>query len=92
MIRRHDQRESVMPDQGLLGRDDRELELVVTNLQRLVLRVESRFDPDITEGADPEETGAAADEELVLYARRCLEVLDDPGVTARLLTGQSPRW
>jgi hypothetical protein len=80
-----------MPDQDVLPGEDRELRLVVTNLQRLALRVESRFNPDITEGADIDDN-AAADDELVDYARRCLDVLDDPRVTARLLAGRSSRW
>jgi hypothetical protein len=82
-----------MADQDTLAAGDRELQLVVTSLQRLALRVESRFNPDINESADIDDAdGGAADEELVDYARRCLDVLDDPGVTARLLAGRSSRW
>jgi hypothetical protein len=79
-----------MPNQDLLAVDDRELRLVVTSLQRLALRVESRFNPDISEGADTDDH--ADDNELVDYARRCLEVLDDPAVIARLLAGRRSRW
>jgi hypothetical protein len=79
-----------MPDQEMLVGEDRELRLVVTSLQRLALRVESRFNPDITEGADSDDS--AADHDLVDYARRCLNVLDDPVIIARLLAGRHPRW
>jgi hypothetical protein len=79
-----------MPDQEMLVGDDRELRLVVTSLQRLALRVESRFNPDITEGADTDDS--IDDQELVDYARRCLDVLDDPAVIARLLAGRRSRW
>jgi hypothetical protein len=80
-----------MPDQNIYAGQDRELRMVVTSLQRLVLRVESRFNPDITEGAEIDDD-SAADDELLGYARRCLDVLDDPLVTARLLGGRSTRW
>ncbi|EUA48752.1 Uncharacterised protein [Mycobacteroides abscessus subsp. abscessus] len=80
-----------MPEQDMLVGGDRELRLVVTSLQRLALRVESRFNPDSTEGAVVEHC-AEADGELVAYARRCVDVLEDPGVIARLLASQRPRW
>lgn len=80
-----------MPGQDIVAGPDRELRLVITSLQRLVLRVESRFNPDITEGAEIDHDGVA-DADLVDYARRCLDVLDDPAVTARLLAGRSSRW
>lgn len=65
--------------------DGRELQLVAESLQRLAVRVESRFNPDMTEGADISTLERAADAELLAYARKCLDVLDDPGVTARLV-------
>ena len=83
-----------MPDQDILASGDRELQLLATSLQRLALRVESRFNPDISESADIDDAdgGSAADEELVDYARRCLNVLDDPAVITRLLAGRYSRW
>lgn len=69
---------------------DRELELVVTSLQRLAVQVEAHFNPDSTEGADLRD--AAADAALSAYARQCLQVLDDPGVTSRLLSVYQSRW
>lgn len=80
-----------MTEQNMPSLQDRELRLVVTSLQRLALRVESRFDPDITEGADADGS-AQADGELVAYARQCVNVLEDPGVIARLLTNPHSRW
>ncbi|WP_204808757.1 hypothetical protein [Mycobacterium riyadhense] len=80
-----------MPDENIVAGPDRELRMVVTSLQRLVLRVESRFNPDVTEGADIGDD-SAADDELLGYARRCLDVLDDPAVTARLTSGRTSRW
>lgn len=67
---------------------DRELLMVVASLERLAIRVEARFNPDINESADDEGAGA----ELIDYARACLSVLDDPGVSARLLAASPHRW
>lgn len=69
---------------------DRELELVVTSLQRLAVQVEAHFNPDSTEGADLRD--AASDAQLSAYARQCLQVLDDPAITSRLLSVYQSRW
>ena len=79
-----------MPERDTMARDDRELRLVVNTLQRLALRVESRFNPDVNEGADVAD--AIEDDELVDYARRCLAVLDDPALISRLRARPTPRW
>lgn len=67
---------------------DRELLMVVASLERLAIRVEARFNPDMNESADdgPDAT------ELIAYARACLSVLDDPSVSARLLAASPHRW
>jgi hypothetical protein len=67
---------------------DRELLMVVASLERLAIRVEARFNPDMNESADDD----AAGDELIDYARACLSVLEDPGVSARLLAASSYRW
>ncbi len=58
--------------------DDRELVLLATTLERLAARVESQFNADASEGAAPE----AGD--LLSYTQKCLDVLDDPTIAARL--------
>jgi hypothetical protein len=80
-----------MVDQQVPAPVDRELRLVVNSLQRLALRVESRFNPDVDEGADELVDDAVAGE-LVDYARKCLAVLNDPVLTDRLRAGQTARW
>lgn len=69
---------------------DRELLLVVGSLQKLAMRVESRFNPDMGEAAADDELSPAAD--LVEFARACCAVLDDPEVSARLQAVTSNRW
>ncbi|MFI6997162.1 hypothetical protein [Nocardia sp. NPDC050175] len=66
---------------------DRELVLVVQMLERLAVRVEAQFNPDVVEGEeDPAGT------HLLAYARSCREVLDDPAVSARLQAVAPRRW
>ena len=67
---------------------DRELLMVVASLERLAIRVEARFNPDVNESADDGAAGA----ELLDYAHACLSVLDDPAVSARLLAASPHRW
>lgn len=67
---------------------DRELLMVVASLERLAIRVEARFNPDMNESADDDAAGA----ELIGYARACLSVLEDPRVNARLLAASPHRW
>lgn len=67
---------------------DRELLMVVTSLERLAIRVEARFNRDINESADDNVAG----EDLLDYARACLSVLEDPGVSTRLMTASPHRW
>ncbi|WP_237570824.1 hypothetical protein [Mycolicibacterium lacusdiani] len=69
---------------------DRELLLVVGSLQKLAMRVESRFNPDMGEAAADDDSTTASD--LVEFARACRAVLDDPGVSARLQAVTSHRW
>ena len=47
---------------------DRELLMVVASLERLAIRVEARFNPDVNESADDGAAGA----ELLDYAHACL--------------------
>jgi hypothetical protein len=70
-------------DQG-----DRELLMVATSLERLAVRVQARFDPDMDEAADDNAPGA----ELADCARLCLAILDDPRVSARLEAASVHRW
>ncbi|GAS98590.1 type IV pilus biogenesis complex ATPase subunit [Mycolicibacterium canariasense] len=67
---------------------DREFMMVAASLERLAIRVESRFNSDMTESADDPVAGV----ELVNYARACLSVLEDPAVSARLLAASPHRW
>ncbi len=67
---------------------DRELMMVVASLERLAIRVQARFNPDMNEAADDNAGG----DELIDYARACLSVLDDPAVSARLLAASAHRW
>lgn len=66
---------------------DRELLLVVRALERLTVRVEAQFNPELVEGGDQEPSG----DRLLAYARSCREVLDDPALARRLGAG-NPRW
>lgn len=66
---------------------DRELLLVVRALERLAVRVEAQFNPDMVEG-DHDPTGS----ELLAYSRSCREILDDPEVSARLQAVAPRRW
>ncbi|MBF9352825.1 hypothetical protein BKG80_05875 [Mycobacteroides chelonae] len=78
-----------MAGQDIVG-VDRELQLVVTTLQRLAVRVGCHFNPDMTEGTDVRDE--ISDARLAAYAQRCLDILDDPGVTSRLMPAYQSRW
>jgi hypothetical protein len=73
-------------DSNIVG--DRELLMVVASLERLAIRVQARFNPDMNESADDN----AAGDELIDYASACLSVLEDPQVSARLLAASPHRW
>ncbi|MBF6339850.1 hypothetical protein IU450_28745 [Nocardia abscessus] len=68
-------------------RQDRELLLVVQALERLTVRVEAQFNPELVESGDQTPSG----DQLLAYARTCREVLDDPALSARLKASR-PRW
>ena len=70
------------------NRGDRELLMIAGSLERLAIQVQARFNPDMDEAAGDDAPGA----ELADCARRCLAVLDDPGVSARLQAASVHRW
>ncbi|WP_216893405.1 hypothetical protein [Nocardia alni] len=67
---------------------DRELLLVVRALERLTVRVEAQFSPEMLEAGDHDPAGT----ELLSYARSCQELLDDPALSSRLQAAAPRHW